>query len=66
MKIKGKVEAWLYSFVKDRKQTIKVQGKLSKEEDVVSGVPQGTVFVIFINDIAEELVFLLMTQGCQE
>jgi len=56
--IKGKVLAWLKDFLHNRRQKVVVCGEESRWEDVLSGVPQGsvigpTLFIIFINDMPE-------------
>ncbi len=55
--IHPKIINWVESFLKDRTQTVVVDGHLSILAIIISGVPQGTVlgpilFLIFINDIA--------------
>ena len=59
-KIKGKVAIWIKSFLQERKYRVVANGVMSEEQDVLSGVPQGTVlasilFIIMISDIDEEL-----------
>ena len=54
--IKGKIGIWIQEFLTDRKYRVIVNGELSEEQNVLSGVPQGTVlaailFVIMIADI---------------
>ena len=54
--IEGKIHLWLKKFLSDRKQYVLVNGRKSRGENVLSGVPQGTVlgplfFIIYINDI---------------
>ena len=49
------------SFLLGRQQRVQVQGTLSKQHQVTSGIPQGTVrgqllFVIFINDMPDEII----------
>ena len=59
-KIKGKIGIWLQDFLSNRKYRVVANGEMSDEQDVISGVPQGTVlasilFIIMISDLDEDL-----------
>ena len=41
--IEGNALNWFKSYLKNRRQCTKINGKLSPEETVVCGVPQGSV-----------------------
>ena len=50
---------WIKSFLQERKYRVVANGDVSEEQDVLSGVPQGTVlasivFIIMISDKDEE------------
>ncbi len=54
--IGGELHTWIYSFLSQRTQRVRVDGELSSEAQVLSGVPQGTVlglllFLLFIKDL---------------
>ena len=58
--IRGQVIAWLQDFLVGRKMHVVVKGSSSREQAVLSGVPQGSVlgpvlFLIYINHIASLL-----------
>ena len=58
--IKGKVGMWIKDFLNNRKYRVLANGMMSDEQNVISGVPQGTVlasifFIIMISDIDENL-----------
>ena len=58
--IKGKVAAWIESFLTNRTQTIIINGVKSTQIPAISGVPQGSVlgpliFLILIGDIDKDL-----------
>ena len=55
--IDEKILLWIYNFLKNRKQSVVVDGKQSSFIDVVSGVSQGTLlglllFLLHINDLS--------------
>ena len=54
--IRGKLLAWITSYLSNREQTVVINGKASRPAKVISGVPQGTVlgpifFILYLNDI---------------
>ena len=53
--IKGEQLEWFASFMFARKQVVDINGKLSSEEPIFTGVPQGSIldpllFMLFFND----------------
>jgi hypothetical protein len=52
--------AWIEDFLRERHQTVAVEGASSKQAKVTSGVPQcsvlvPTLFLFYINDLPEEV-----------
>ena len=60
IEINGKIINWIESFLKNRFQSVIVDGILSEPAPVISGVPQGSVlgpliFLILIGDIDNDI-----------
>ena len=63
--IRGKVLKWIESFLRDRKQSVIIDGSKSESAPVVSGVPQGSVlgpilFLLMISDIDENVKYSIL------
>ena len=61
---------WITQFLKDRKASVSLQGKGSRTGDVKNGVPQGgvlspTLFLIFKNDVKEQMMRMCSVQAMQ-
>ena len=53
--IQGKLFHWIKEFLKERTQIAMVNGMESEPTSVLSGVPQGLLFVVYINDILDKV-----------
>ena len=55
--VQDRLFKWIKNFPTNRKQAVVINGKHSKSENVISGVPQGSVltallFIMYINDLS--------------
>ena len=60
--IGGNLLKWIHSFLTQRQQAVRVEGSMSSNFEVISGVPQGSVlgpllFLIHIYDIDDEVEY---------
>ena len=60
LKVSHNMLRWIIQFVKERTACVSLQGKRSHTGEIRNGVPQGgvlspTLFLIFLNDIKEEM-----------
>jgi hypothetical protein len=46
---------WFENYLSDRKQKVVLQNCLSEVGNLKGGVPQGSVFILYINDITEDI-----------
>ena len=56
--ITGSLLQWLENFLQNRRQRVVLNGNFSQWQDVLSGIPQGSIlgpilFIIFVNDIPD-------------
>jgi len=65
--IKGSLHAWLTSFLTRRHMRVVFEGVSSEETPVISGVPHGTVPLLFlchINDLPDRIRVRLFADDC--